>query len=78
MSMVMNPKCSECTFCVYVPKSDGCNRYYCNNPVATAGIGSRVVCRCKRHTKDIIKTSPKWCPLREENKNDQIKDCSNM
>lgn len=65
VSMVIDPKCSECTFCVYVPKS---NRYYCSNPAAMAGIGSRVVCRCKRHTKDNIKTSHKWCPFREENR----------
>lgn len=60
--MVMNPKCSECTFCVYVPNNDGCNRYYCNNPAAMAGMGGMgpgVVCRRKRHTKDNIKTSPK-------------------
>lgn len=62
-------KCSECDHKHFETGNGSPNRYYCNNPVATAGVGARLICRTERHKTDItIKTSPSWCPLKKKSK----------
>ncbi|MHB8061274.1 MAG: hypothetical protein ACYDG2_01365 [Ruminiclostridium sp.] len=59
-------KCSECEYKVYEPSKGGINRYYCSHPEVTKGVGSRMICRTERHSTMLkIKTSPKWCPLKQ-------------
>lgn len=61
------PKCAGCKHCQFAPGNGNPNRYYCTHPATTAGMGARMVCRTERHSTEItIKTSPRWCPLREE------------
>lgn len=57
-------RCIDCKYKIFQNYSGGVNRYYCNNPEATVGIGSRLISRTERHSSDLkIKTSPRWCPL---------------
>lgn len=60
------PKCAGCRRCRFEDCNGSPNRYYCVHPAVMAGMGNRMVCRTERHSTAItIKTSPRWCPLRE-------------
>lgn len=59
-------KCVECEYKELLELNGSPNRYYCNYEDVTESAGSRMICRCKRDSNKMnIKTSPKWCPLRE-------------
>nr|WP_278678750.1 hypothetical protein [Clostridium paraputrificum] len=61
-----NIKCSDCNYKKLEIYSGGINRYFCTNIEATKGVGSRVICKTERHSTEItIKTSPRWCPLKD-------------
>ena len=63
-------KCKDCSYKKLEKGNGSPNRYYCEHPIAyerAVGIGSpaREVCRTKRGCTEVtIKTSPKWCPLK--------------
>ena len=77
IKVVKNHICKNCEFCNYYLKSFGLKQYVCDYPNVLLLVLNRRINGIddKKMTR---KTSPKWCPLREENKNDQIKNCSNM
>lgn len=63
----ITPKCVSCKHCHFELGNGNPNRYYCVHPTIMAGMGNRMVCRTERYSTEItIKTSPRWCPLREE------------
>ncbi len=70
----MKMKCKECMYTKFEH-----NRCYCKNEEALNfyKLGSPLICRSKKGEQKVtIKTSPKWCPLRENPKMkniDQIK-----
>lgn len=60
-------KCIECDKKVFQKCNGAPNRYYCQHPLATAGIGSRLICRTERGSEKLTtKTAPRWCPLKKE------------
>lgn len=62
-------RCQDCEYLKYIPKNNGCNRYYCINEIACKKhlCAAVMVSRCNRHSDELkIKTSPKWCPLRKD------------
>lgn len=65
------PKCSECEYAEFTPGNGNPNRYYCMNEKARFARNqcepNPLICKTERHSnKFTIKTSPKWCPLRNE------------
>ena len=67
-------KCSECKYCVFAKGKGSPSRYYCEHKeAAKAALASaRLICRCDRYDDTItIKSSPRWCPLKGEKKNDK-------
>jgi hypothetical protein len=60
-------KCIDCEHKSFWSGNGDPNRYYCLHPEAVAGRGAQMICRTDRHSTEIkIKTSPKWCPLRQK------------
>lgn len=64
-------KCKDCTYKLFSENKSGPSRYYCKHPkarfVRSECEPTPMICRTKRHSDEItIKTSPKWCPLKQE------------
>ena len=62
-------KCSECNHCKFAEDKGGVNRYYCTHKKAAASVNAsaRLITSTKRHDTELtVKTSPRWCPLKEE------------
>ena len=55
-------KCSECKNCKLVEYKGSPSRYYCQEAYGAVGL----ISRCDRYSNELkIKTSPKWCPLKQ-------------
>lgn len=58
--------CKDCGYKIFEKGNGSPNRYYCKHPEATK-MGSRMICRTERDKTELtIKTSPRWCPLRQK------------
>ena len=58
-------KCVDCDLKKLQERKCGGNRYYCGHPDAPRKNGPALICKTERHSTELmIKTSPRWCPLR--------------
>lgn len=60
-------KCVECEYKEFMKINGGPNRYYCNHDDVweERKEEDKMICRCERNSDKLtIKTSPKWCPLK--------------
>lgn len=66
-------RCKDCKYLIFEKGNGSPSRYYCKHEKACKKFmcGVVLICRCDRSSKEIkIKNSPKWCPLKEVNKNE--------
>lgn len=63
--MTTKIRCTDCENCKFEQHGGSPARYYCTHTEVTAGVGSVMICRCKRGEMTMrIKSSPTWCPLK--------------